>query len=443
MNTSSFHYSRSIPIRHTVDILVAGGGPAGVAAALAARRQGARVHLIEEQGCLGGMGTAGMVPAFMPFGDGVHFLAEGVGRQVYTALKKMNAPMPLNNPLGCVSIHVESLKRVYDEMLLKSGCSFTFHTQLIDVRKKGNRLTHAICAAKSGVFAIEAKVFVDGTGDGDLAAWGGAPFEKGDKNGRMMPGTLCSIWSDLDWKAIAKNKVPQSSQLKKAFADGVFTVKDDHLPGIFHIGETTGGGNIGHTFGVDNTDEVSITKALLWGRKSLSEYQRYYQHYLKGYEKMNLVTTGALLGIRETRRIMGDYVLGLEDFKKRAVFEDEIGRFAYPIDIHPTRPGKKTYARFLQEYIDWRYKPGESYGIPYRILTPRRLDNVLVAGRCVSSDRYIQGSIRVMPGCYITGQAAGIAAAMAAQSGASTHDIPVKELQKRLKKFGAYLPNDH
>jgi hypothetical protein len=192
---------------------------------------------------------------------------------------------------------------------------------------------------------------------------------------------------------------------------------------------------------VDGTDERSLTKALLWGRRSLREYERYYKQYLEGFERMRLAATGGLLGLRETRRILGDYVLCFEDFKRRAVFEDEIGRYAYPVDIHASSPDKVSYAKFEEEFASLRYRDGESYGIPYRTLTPRGLQNVLVAGRCVSTDRFLQGSLRVMPGCYITGQAAGAAAALAVETGRGVHEVEVKELQRRLKIMGAYLPN--
>ena len=273
-----------------------------------------------------------------------------------------------------------------------------------------------------------------------------APFEKGDAQGRLMPGTLCSVWCDIDWETWLANRPagpqPDGHMLEKAFAEGVFTVPDEHLTGMHRIGEHLGGGNIGHTFGVDGTDEVSLTKALVWGLKSMKEYERYYKRYLKGFEKTQLVTTGSHLGVRETRRIMGDYVLSLDDYKRRATYEDEIGRYAYPVDIHPLRPGKDTCERHRKEFDETlRYAKGESYGIPYRILTPRGLDNALVAGRCVSTDHYVHGSLRVMPGCYITGQAAGVAGALAAKKGVSVHALDVKELQRRLKAIGAYLPN--
>jgi len=443
MADQAISFQRQIPIRHTVDILVAGGGPAGFAAAITAARQGRSVFLAEGHTCFGGMGTAALVPAFMPFGDGVNFLAGGFGKELYDRLCEAGGtgPEDKRGTLGCVNIQVEVLKRVYDDMAVGSKIGFSFQTQVIGVEAHEGEVLHAVCSAKSGLFAVRARMFVDGTGDGDLAAWAGAPFEKGDANGNLMPGTLCSLWADIDWNAVRKSGLNQEKELPRAFKDKVFTLEDRHLPGMWRVGQNTGGGNIGHTFGVDSTDERSLTRALLWGRKSLLEYERFYRQYLKGYENMALVASGSLLGVRESRRIMGDYVLGLEDFKKRAVFADEIGRFSYPVDIHASTPDAQNFAKFEEEFKTLRYGKGENYGIPYRTLLPKGLRNVLVAGRCISSDRYVQGSVRVMPGCYITGQAAGLAAALAVEKNTDTRGISVPELQSRLKKLGAFLPN--
>jgi len=431
-------FERRIPVRHTVDVFVAGGGPAGIAAAVAAARQGASVFLAEKHTCLGGMGTAGLIPVFMQFSDGVNMLAAGIGEEVLTKLREAGG----TGPDSGATIRAEVLKRVYDALLLEAGVDFTFETRVVAVENAGpGELDLAVCAAKSGLFAVRARMFVDGTGDGDLAAWAGAPFEKGDADGHMMPGTLCSLWADVDWDTVRKHPGPANRHVEQAHKDKVFTHCDRHVSGMWRVGEHMGGGNIGHTFGVDNTDERSVTEALIWGRRMLLEYERYYKEYLEGYEKMELVATGSLLGVRETRRILGDYVLCLDDFKSQAVFDDEIGRYAYPVDIHPSQPTARTYKAFEKEFRSLRYGKGESYGIPYRILTPRRLKNVLVAGRCVSSDRYLQGSIRVMPGCYITGQAAGVAGAMAVEQQTHTRGIAIAELQARLKAMGAYLPH--
>ncbi len=431
-------FQRRVPIRHKVDVFVAGGGPAGVAAAVAAARQGVRVFLAERNVCFGGMGTAGMLPVFMPFGDGVHLLAAGIGSDVLKALG-----VPENHPTNhSVTIQAEVLKRVYDDLVVQAGVDFTFQTELIAVEREEGRMSAAILASKSGLFAVQAEMFIDATGDGDLAAWAGAPFEKGDDQGRMMAGTLCSLWADIDWKRVYEGgRIPDQSRLPEAIQDGVFTLDDRHLPGMFQIGPTTGGGNIGHTFGLDGTDERSLTQALLWARKSLLQYEHYYKKYLKGFERVQLVATASQLGVRESRRILGDYVLSLDDFQRRAVFEDEIGRFSYPVDIHAPQPGEKAFKEYERDFTTLRYSKGESYGIPYRTLLPRGLNNVLVAGRCISTDRAVQSSIRVMPGCFITGQAAGVAAALAVQKKTDTRRVPIAELQKRLKALGAYLPN--
>jgi len=435
--TKRVSIQRSIPVRHEVDVFVAGGGPAGVAAAVVAARQGRSVFLAERQNSLGGMGTSGLLPVFMQFTDGVNFLAGGIGQEVKTKLTLAGG----NGPGSFTSIRAEVLKRVYDDLMVDAGVDFTFDTQLVDVEVNGDRLTEAVLAAKSGLFAVRAQVFVDGTGDGDLAAWAGAPFEKGDEEGNMMAGTLCSVWADIDWDRARQSQSRKEELLPKAFEAGLFTIPDRHIPGIWRVGEHLGGGNIGHTYGVDGTDERSVTKALLWGRKLILEYERYYKEYLEGFEKMELVTLGAALGIRESRRILGDYVLNLADFNMRASFADEIGRYSYPVDIHAGKSGDEAFKAFEKDYKSLRYGKGENYGIPYRSLVPRGLSNVLVAGRCISTDRYMQSSIRVMPGCFITGQAAGVAAAMSAETGKNTRSIDVCELQHRIKAMGGYLPN--
>ncbi len=456
-------YAHEVAVRHEVDVFIAGGGPAGIAAGVTAARQGARVFLAEGMACFGGMGTSAGLPLFCAVTDGVNFTSAGFGTDVYERLMTAGGAMSgrgeqaphMPPPAGSNEsrpgifnfsgyYNPEILKRVYDELALESGLGFSFHTQFLDVQCANGAVEHVICAAKSGLFAVKARVYIDCTGDGDLCARAGAAFEKGDARGDLQPATLVSLWGDIDWEEASTSGCgvwQQGKQLSRAFADKVFTIEDPHLPGMLPVGPHAGGGNIGHAFGIDGTDERSLTRGLLHGRQLVREYERYYKHYLTGYARMQLLGTGALLGVRETRRILGDYVLNLADFKRRAVFADEIGRFSYPVDLHAARPDKAAQEQFEQEFATLRFAPGESYGIPYRCLLPRRLDNVLVAGRCISTDRPLQGSVRVMPGCFITGQAAGMAAAMAAATGTGPRTLEVSQLQTRLARMGAWLPN--
>lgn len=434
-------YSREIPVRANVDIFVAGGGPAGISAALVAARAGKSVFIAEAGACFGGMGTSGLIPVFMQFGDGINFLAGGIGKEIYDKLNDLKGP---NHPGGKTSIPAELLKRLYDRLLVESGATISLMTNVVDIVKEGPNVKQIICQAKSGFFAIGAKMVIDGTGDGDIATWAGAPYEKGEPDtGEMMPGTLCSVWADIDFDKFRESNTNVREKLLESFEKGdVFTVNDPHHPGMFRIGTHIAGGNIGHAFGVDSTDEKSLTEHLVYARAHLHEFENFYKKYIPGYENVVLVQSGALMGIRESRRIIGDYILDMDDFIARAIFDDEIGRYAYPVDIHPSKPDPVKYAAFEKEFYKvGRYGKGESYGIPYRCLTPKGLDNVLVAGRCISSDRKIQGSIRVMPGCYITGQAAGLAAAEAIDKNTTTRGIDVKILQKRLLDIGAFLPN--
>lgn len=428
-------YQKKLETRYKADICVVGGGPAGVAAATAAARHGARVFIIESQGFFGGAATAALVPAFMPFTNGVDFLAGGIGREIYDICVKEPEAL-CGRTLGILP---EGLKKVYDDMVINAGVEYLFFCNMVDVITSNGKIDAVVVAAKSGMYAISADIFIDATGDGDLCAWAGAPYQLGDEKGVTMPSTLCSLWVDIDWKNIG---FAQNKELEHAFADKLFTQEDRHLPGIFKTGPTTGGGNIGHAFGVDGTNETDLTRGMVEGRKMLNEYKRYYQTYLgEGFKHAEPVITGSQLGVRETRRIQGDYQLTVEDFNNRACFNDEIGRFSYPIDDHISAPTKEAYEAFNKEHTSMRYRDGESYGIPYRTLIPQKLENTFVVGRCISTDKKMQSSIRVMPACYITGQAAGVAAALCVQDKCTTREIQTQKLQKKLVEMGAFIPN--
>ncbi len=435
----AINYSKRIPVRADVDVFVAGGGPSGMAAAITAARRGAKVFLVEALGAFGGMGGAAGLPflcvptngegkeSSSAFFDEIYarlWAAGGAGPE----MKKGEHPASI----GGFIYDPEVMKRVYDDMAIEAGIRFSFNTSLIDVSTKNSKVFHALCSAKSGIFAVKAKVFIDATGDGDLAAMAGASFEKGDEEGLCQASTLCSLWTGVDW---AKKGIwRDGAALPRAVAEGVFAIPDPGLPGILRSGVESGWGNVGHVYGVDGVDERSLTKAMIQGRRLALEYERYYRGFVPGCENARMLWTAMTLGVRESRRIVGDYQLNVEDFKRRASFDDEIGRYWYPVDLHATKPedfGKPSKGDELFKAL--RYAPGESYGIPYRCLLPKGLDNVLVAGRCVSVDRYMQGSIRVQPGCYITGQAAGMAAALAADAWIKPRELDVNLLRRELK----------
>lgn len=427
-------WKRRIPVKKEVDVFIAGGGPAGIAAAVTAARVGAKVFLAEKQQCFGGAATVVGVPAFMRFSDGEHFLSGGVGREVFDALYG-----PEQDPnIIEYSIQTEKLKKIYDNMMVESGADFLFDTGLVDVQTEAGRINAVILQGHENLFAVKAKTYIDCTGDGTLAVMAGAPWEKGDEKGCMMPATLCSLWTNIDWnRAIVEVGLdPDNRMLPQAFADGVFSMQDRSLPGMWRLPEDMGGGNIGHVFGVDGTKEEDLTRGIIDARRRMQEYEYYYNHYLEGYENAFIVSTGANLGVRETRRIIGEYVLNGEDYEKRASFADEIGRYCYPIDLHPIAPGAAK-TKYEEDYTKG-YGKGNSYGIPYRCLLPKNTENLLVAGRCISTSRDMNGSTRVMPCCFITGMAAGAAAALSKDG--KVREVSISSLQQELKKRGAYLP---
>ena len=434
-------YSRKLLVKHETDVFIAGGGPAGVAAAISAAENGAKVFLCEGHSCFGGMSTAGRVPIFMGFGDGVNVYAQGVATRVREALKRETSLKGEGND-------IEAFKRAYDSLMVASGAEFRFGVKVVDAVVENGNVTHAVCSGPAGLFAVKAKVFVDASGNGELAFAAGAEMKKGDKNGKMMPGTLCSIWTGFDWERWEKEapKHPKTFRgwadfVDEALADGVFLEADRHLTGFNRLGKDLAPANMGHAFNLDATDEVSVTKALVRCRAQMKEWERYFHEYVKrGTENIRLVATGEMLGVREARRLVSDYVLSFGDYMKRASFADEIGRYSYPIDIHPSNGSKAGMEEFAKMTREARYKPGESYGIPYRALIARGFGNLLAAGRCIGTDELVQSSVRVIPCCYITGQAAGAAAALAARVDGAVREVSSKLLRDALRAQGAYVP---
>ena len=447
---------REIALEADWDVIVAGGGPAGCAAATAAAREGAKTLLIEATGMLGGMGTAGLVPWFCGYHDREKIIARGLAERVLHGLADgmphLKAALEAN-PLAQPAIAPELLKRIYDDMVTGAGVEVRLHSHICSVEMSGRDEVDAVIVAdKSGLRACRARIFVDCTGDGDLAAWAGAAFEKGDESGAMQPGTHCFVICSIDEEALAKGpKVhyfDPESPIWKAMKSGKYPLIDDLHSCSIKIGPGVYGFNTGHLFGVDNTDPVGVSKAMMLGRKMAAQYRDAFAEYLPAFANSWLAATGSLMGARETRRILGDYMLTMEDYAERRSFPDEICRNAYGIDVHCSRETSRQMTQMSIEQLKQQNKKltqklskGESFGVPYRCLTPKGLRNVLVAGRCISADRPVNGSVRIMACCLNTGEAAGIAAAHALGQDYNVHAVDAAQVREKLKAFGGYLPD--
>lgn len=445
---STFHLQREIPKSGQYDIVVAGGGPAGSAAAICAARLGARVLLVEATGCLGGMGTSGLVTAFDPMADGERSLVNGFQREVVETLYERKQLGPQVTPdfwrqqyHRWTPFRAEGLKRLLDELAVDAGVEVRFFTRVIEahVEESGKRVGGVVLHNIEGLCYVEAKAFVDCTGDAVLADLCGAPYRT---NEAFMPGTLCSLHAGVDWSRFCKNQ-RQQEQLEKAIKDGHFSQPDRHIPGLSRVGDALGYLNAGHVFKMDALKCSDLTNAMMWGRRLVSEFVEAYKKYVTGCEKMELVTTGALLGVRETRRIEGEYELNIDDYLARRQFPDQIGVFNKFVDIHVRDCSDEEYERFQREHNETgRLGKGECFGIPYSILVPRGWENLWVAGRCNSSDVQVHGSIRVMPAAGMMGQAAGTAAVQSIRTGQPGNDLNTRTLVETLREAKAYLPQE-
>lgn len=433
-------FQKELTVKYETDVLIAGGGPAGVAAAVmcarAQKQLGGSVLLLEQSGTFGGSSTLAGVPELMNFDDGRHFLAKGFGELICEALYgKDSCTDTTQFQRKWRNVRTEELKLLYDKLMLESGADFHFYSRIVDVVVEQGALTHVIVSSPEGLYAIRAGIVIDCTGQGAVCAAAGADFSYGDEHGNPMPATLCSLWGGVDFQ----RKPKDNTSLEQACRDGVFSQYDMILPGIKatypQVG--VGGGNIGHCFGVSDCDTRSMTDAMIHGRQLLQEYAAYYRHYLPGCENAVLMDSANYLGIRESRRISCVKTLQISDYFDQTTKPDEIGRYSYPIDIHPMTPDKDGMEQFNRD-VSTKHKDGESYSIPYGCLVPKGLRNVLVAGRNIGTDHAMQASARVIPCCYITGQAAGIAAAICSAEGCSTTELNISRLQKLLKQSERY-----
>mgnify|MGYP001043106853 CR=1 FL=1 len=434
------------------DVIVVGGGPSGVAAGIAAAKNGANTLLIERYGFLGGMATVSSVPTFCPFSDGEKTVIRGIGLEILETLKKESFESPfkdkkeaIRRQYDWIPIDQEVLKRVLDDITLSSGCNILFHTYVADVEVQNGLVKALWTEDKTGRHRISSDMVIDCTGDADIVVKAGGKTEYGDEKGLVQAVTLCFRLANIDIEKFMKyaHEVGEDGNLsqavKRARANGDFPFDEKKVCGFAIQNEGMAGLNFGHVYEVNPLKPEDLTRAEIKSRQAIPKLIAFLKKYVPGLENAVLAASGPSIGIRETRRIVGEYRLTRQDYFNRACFDDTIACYAYPIDIHASSSKDVVKDEKKDEYITSRYKEGEYYGIPYRALLPKGLKNVIVAGRPLSADRDMHGSFRVMPACFATGQAAGTAAAICKSERKLFRDIDIKLLRKRLVEQGAFL----
>jgi hypothetical protein len=408
--------ARTLPVARTIDVLVVGGGTSGCSAAIAAARRGARVLLVERYGFLGGTATAAMVGCFCGVytcgPDSTHeLLVGGIPHEAMRRLEGIGGGYKYRHRF---QVDHEIFKVVLDQWMAEAGVELLLHATVVDVLVAAGAVRGVVVEHKGGREAILAKRVVDASGDGDVAARAGAPFEMGDEQGQLQAPTMVFYMGNVDVERAMR--VPESEirrLLMEASARGEFSFprysgsfSPTPQPGKVHV-------NMSRTPGVDGTDPWSLTAGTLEGRRQVDVFSRFLVKYIDGFEAARVDAIAPQLGVRETRRIMGEHVLTRDDVLGARKFGNAICRSSWPIEDHAQ--GTETIRLHL---------PGDDfYQVPYGCLVPLEIDDLLLAGRCVSATHDGQASVRVMGPGMAMGEAAGAAAVLSLEA-----DCPPRRL---------------
>ena len=441
------------------DVLVIGGGNAGCAAALAAARHGARTLLIERYGFLGGTATAAMVGPWMTFHSGTQRIVGGIAQEIVERLMRRGASpghiadssdyVPTITPFD-PEIH----KALLFEMMLEARVELLLHSWFLGTHVEGDRVVGASVATVGGGRSYRARVIIDATADAHVAASAGVPTQQGDAQGRVQPASLMFRLSHVDLAKTATYVRMHADQMRtslkahertahtltavaglyelwsQAQQDGLVDVPRE-LVSFFispYPDEVTV--NMTRVTSVDPLDPVDLTRAEVEARMQVMQLLQFFRERVPGFENARVAATGTQVGIRESRRIEGRYTLTADDVLHARQFPDAVARSAYPIDIHnPSGSGTTTH----------RPPPGSSYEIPYRCMVPINREQLLVAGRCISTTHEALASTRLTPTVMTLGQAAGTAAAIASERSETVSEIDTDLLRSTLMADGVDL----
>lgn len=403
---------------HRHDVIIAGGGPAGCSAALAAAKLGADVALIEQYPCFGGVWTMGTLAIIID-----HQNKTGLMKFIETRLKKDGHAGPFRKDRDKFLYNVEAMKLLLDDLLGDSGAKLRLHTFIAGVEKKNNNIESLLSVSKSGFENWEGKVFIDCTGDGDVGALAGCQFHKGrEDDGSMQPGTMYGLVGGLKGPR-ARNK-EMLEIFKKAGIqvpyEGIHIFRQDGMPGMGYLMPS-------HVYGLDATDTESLTEAEFKGRRQVRfVVDVLKKHGGRRFKDIFLAATAPCIGIREARRIVGKYYLTIDDLVNGRKFDDGICDVEFNIDIH--HPKKKEGMGLYNVQI-------HPYQIPFRCLQARDCTNLLTAGRCISGSFDAHASYRVTGDAVPVGEAAGVAAVMAVEKGISPSELDGVQVRRRVEKL--------
>ena len=447
----------------STDVVVVGGGPAGVCAAIAAARNGAKTLIVEQGNCLGGMATRGLVAPFMTCYDttGEIMVIKGIFAEIVDRMVELGgaihpsvvrAGTPFSAWITAGHDHLtpfdpEILKYVLDVMCDEAGVKVMYHTTLVDAIVKGNTLKGIRVLNREGLGTIGAKVAIDATGDGDLAARAGAPCSFGNPElGKIQPATLFFHINNVDSPRLIKDVEAHLHEFRKvngvsyralhwrveeAEAAGEWDIPRKSVNIYRGVREDEWAVNCTRISNVDATSTESLSAAEKEGRRQVQEMMNFFHKYVPGCENATIKSSASTMGIRESRHVLGEYVLTAEDLLQGVVPDDSILLASNSVDVHGRNGANTTEYKTVEN--------GQWYGLPLRCLVPRDIDGLLVAGRAISATSDAAGAVRVMPPCMAMGHAAGIAAAIAALGGASPRNVDAAEVRSRLRNEGAFL----
>ncbi len=413
------------------DLAVIGGGFTGVAAAVSAAREGLSVLLVEKSGSLGGAMTNCLVYPFMKFWTNDpetkerEYLSEGIFMEMQKRRKDVNPEM------ADFRVNTEYFKTIMDDMCCEAGVDILFHATMYDVVKEEREIKAIRVIAGSEKLELQADFFIDSTGDGNLFYLAGCDYLLGrESDGLCQPMTTCFRMSGVDVEAIKEERPKLQEIYKEHKNQGKIQNPRENLLFFYGIADGIIHFNTTRIIKLNPTNPFDVSKAEIEARRQINETINFLKENSKACKNSTLISIASDIGIRESRKLKGEYILTESDLKECTRFEDSIALGNYDIDIHnPSGAGTSHYY----------FKDGEYYTIPYRSLLPKEYDNMLVAGRCISATHEAQASIRIMPICACLGEAAGTAVAVAKNTGKNTHTLDIKAVQKILKENGAKL----